>query len=158
MLDRLKVELIGDGDKLLGPMGCYVVDVEVEASLTAPLFRFFVDTFKGGITVRQVDSCSRVFRDYLEAGPQGEDFSLEVSSPGIQRRIGRARDFRRFVGKEAKVRLRSPIGGKRKFTGTIVRADDAAVTLQVDTEEMVLPYPRLARANLTEDYSRLEEG
>jgi ribosome maturation factor RimP len=158
MLDGLREELLRDGDKLLGPMGFYVVDVEVEASRTAPLFRFFVDTLSGGITMRQVASCSRVFRDYLEAGPQGEDFSLEVSSPGIQRRIGRARDYRRFVGKEVRIRLRSPIDGKRKFTGTIVRADDAAVTLQVDAEEMVLPYPRLARANLTEDYPRSEEG
>ncbi len=158
MLDGLREELIRDGDKLLGPLGCYVVDVEVEASRTAPLFRFFVDRFKGNITVRQVASCSRVFREYLEEGPQGEDFALEVSSPGIERRIGRARDFQRFVGKEIRIRLRAPLNGRRKFTGTIVRADDAAVTVQVEEEELVLPYPRLARANLTQDYSRLEEG
>ena len=158
MLDELRRELIRDGDKLLGPKGCYVVDSEIEASRTAPLFRFFVDTLGGGITVRQVASCSRALREMVEQLPQGDNFALEVSSPGIDRRIGRARDFRRFVGQEVRVRLRAPLDGRRKFTGTIVRADDAAVTLQVEEEELLLPYPRLARANLTEEYSRLEEG
>lgn len=158
MLDELCKELIREGDELLGPKGCYVVDVEVEASRTAPLFRFFVDTLGGGITVKQVAECSRTLRDLLEQRPQADDFALEVSSPGIERRIGRARDFRRFLGREVRVRLRAPLEGRRKFTGTIVRADDAAVTVQVEEEEILLPYPRLARANLTQDYSRLEEG
>ena len=158
MLDELRQELISDGDSLLGPRGCYVVDVEIEASRTAPLFRFFVDTFQGGITVREVASCSRAIRDYLENSPQGEGFALEVSSPGIERRVARSRDFRRFIGREVRMRLRAPLDGRRKFTGTIVQADDAAVTVRVEEEELLLPYPRLARANLTQDYSAAEEA
>jgi ribosome maturation factor RimP len=158
MLDELRQSLITEGDRLIAELGCYIVDVEIEPSRSAPLFRFFIDTFKGGVAVKQCARASHRLRDHLEASGHGEDFGIEVSSPGVERRVGRAKDFKRFAGREVRVRLRAPIDGKRKFSGTIVSADDAAVTVRVEEGELVLPYPRIARANLTHDFTRLEEG
>jgi ribosome maturation factor RimP len=160
MLDELKRTLIDEGDALLATIDCYVVDVEVEASRSAPLFRFFIDRLSGTVNVHDCARASRLMRDHLEATGRGEDFGLEVSSPGLDRRLGRPRDFRRFVGREVRLKLRAPLDGKRKLVGIIEEADDAAVTLREKDQEnaLVIPYARIARGNLTYDFSGLEEA
>lgn len=156
---ELKKKLMVDGDRLFAELGCYVVAVEIESSRSAPLARFFIDTIQGEpVTVGLCGKASRVIRDHFEAtGMMGEDFGLEVSSPGLDRRVARPRDFRRFTGQKIRFRVADPIEGRRKFEGTIVGADDATVVIDTGDKELTLPYARLARANLIYDYSRAED-
>ena len=83
----------------------------------------------------------------------GFDGLIEVSSPGLDRPQTKPEHFRRLVGKEAKVRLAEPREGRRNFTGTIERTDEAGFVLKLPEggAEVELPFGSVSRANLKED-------
>lgn len=84
---------------------------------------------------------------------EGYDGLIEVSSPGIERPLTKPQHFRRFVGKEAKVRTVEPLEGRRNFTGVIERADEDGFVLKLPEggAEVGLDYGSVSRANLKED-------
>jgi ribosome maturation factor RimP len=102
----------------------------VEARFSAgPLLTLLVDREGGPV---DHEFCSRVVlavSPALEA--EGYDGSFEVSSPGIERPLTKPEHFRRFVGKEVKVRLSEPVGGRRNFTGVIGRAGEKNFVLRL---------------------------
>jgi ribosome maturation factor RimP len=87
---------------------------------------------------------------------EGYNGLVEVSSPGIDRPLTRPEHFRRFVGREAKVRTSEPIEGRRNFTGTIERANETGLVLKLleGGAELELPFDSVSRANLKEDIQK----
>jgi ribosome maturation factor RimP len=81
-----------------------------------------------------------------------ERYSLEVSSPGIERPLTKPAHFRRFVGRRARVRSRHPlpVGERpvRSFTGELVGASEDEVTLAADGGVIAIPYSEIRRSNL----------
>ena len=76
-------------------------------------------------------------------------YTLEVSSPGVERKLLRVKDFERFQGKKAKVALREPIEGRRHFEGTIAAVNDQTISLALPAgPEIQFPYAQVERANL----------
>ena len=73
---------------------------------------------QAGVTIADCESASRQLQRVLEVEGVRYD-RLEVSSPGLDRRLKKAADFARFSGREARVRLRHPVSGRRNFTGTV---------------------------------------
>ena len=78
------------------------------------------------------------------------DHSLEVSSPGPQRPLTKPDHFRRFIGRRARVRTREPRDGHKSFTGELVGASDAEVTVAADSGVVSIPYSEINRSNLLE--------
>lgn len=151
LLDRLTLTF----DDLLAPLAAYVVDIELESGKTRTLLRIFVDLNQGSITVDTCSKASRLIAAYIEEqGLFGGKFALEVSSPGIERRVARPRDFQRFVGHEAVVKVRDPIDSRRNIKGVIEAASNTSVTLAVGDEKLSIPYKNVARANLIYDFSK----
>jgi ribosome maturation factor RimP len=124
----------------------------VEARFSAgPLLTLLVD--REDVPVDH-EFCSRVvstISPILEA--EGYDGSFEVSSPGIERPLTKPEHFRRFVGREAKVRISEPVEGRRNFTGVIERAGEKDFVLKLLEEgaEVELPFGSVSRAHLKED-------
>ena len=88
-----------------------------------------------------------------------ESWSLEVSSPGVDRPLTKPEHFRRFMGRRVRVRTRDPISGQRSFTGTLTGADDSRVRLDAGTGEVEIPLARIRRSNLVPEYkTSLEEA
>ena len=87
----------------------------------------------------------------LEA--EGYEGSFEVSSPGIERPLTKPEHFRRFVGREARVRISEPVEGRRNFTGVIdqVGEKDFVLKLLEGGAEVELPFGSVTRAHLKED-------
>lgn len=158
MFDERKKALLDDGDRLLAPLDCYVVDVVVQTSGSRPLLRYFVDTFGGGVGVGLCAKASRAIQQQLDETLQfGAEYAIEVSSPGLDRRLARPRDFRKFLGREVKIRCRDLLNGRRKWTGNIVSANGSGVTLAVADEELHFSYADIARANLVYEFASGEE-
>ena len=88
-------------------------------------------------------SASLDVEDFIE-----QRYHLEVSSPGLDRRLRRREHFDRFVGRRAKVVARQGVDGRRKFTGAIVSTESEAVTLAVDGKDVRIPFADVARAKL----------
>ncbi len=101
------------------------------------------------MTIEDCAEISRAISTILDVeDPIRGTYSLEISSPGIDRPLTRAQDFRRFQGHEAKIEIAEPIEGRKRFKGTIVSADDGKVALLCEGETIDLPIDRIHKAKL----------
>jgi ribosome maturation factor RimP len=94
--------------------------------------------------------CVRVtdlLRDYLR------EYTIDVSSPGIERPLRKPAHFASVLGQTVSLRLSEPVGGRAKFKGELRDADADALTLSADGNEWKIPYDAIARGNLIEDRS-----
>jgi ribosome maturation factor RimP len=80
--------------------------------------------------------------------PVSGSYVLEVSSPGIDRPLTRLRDFERFAGFEARVELRVPVDGRRRFRGRLLGVDHERIRLVTDQEEIELSFDDIRKAKL----------
>jgi ribosome maturation factor RimP len=107
--------------------------------------RVFID-HPQGVTLAL---CERVTHALPEVR---EHYALEVSSPGSERPLTKPDHFRRFLGRRARVRTRSRReGGRRSYTGELVGATPAEVTLAADGGLVAIPYTDIQRSNLVPD-------
>ena len=99
-----------------------------------------------------LDDCaalSRAISAILDVeDPIAGAYSLEVSSPGIDRPLTQAKDFRRFQGAMAKVEMTAPVDGRRRFKGTIGEVSEESVTLECDGSPVALPIREIHKAKL----------
>ena len=140
------------GEKELGPLlertvnglGFELVDAELPRG--SGLIRVFIDSASG---VR-VEDCAAVSNHLtrLFAVEAVEYSRLEVSSPGLDRPLRQLKDFRRFEGERAQVRMRVPVQGRRNFTGILRGASDAEVKLEVDGALLSLELAQVEKARL----------
>ncbi len=116
-----------------------------------PLLTLLVDREDGPV---DHEFCSRII-SAVAPGLEAEGYNgpFEVSSPGIERPLTKPEHFRRFVGREAKVRTSEPVEGRRNFTGVIERAGqrDFVLKLLEGGGEVELPFGSVSRAHLKED-------
>ena len=130
------------------PRGTELVEARFSAG---PLLTLLVDREDGPV---DHEFCSQVVSTVSPAlDAEGYSGSLEVSSPGIERPLTKPEHFRRFLGREVKVRIGEPIDGRRNFTGVIERAGEKDFVLKLleGGAEVELPFGSVARANLKED-------
>jgi len=73
---------------------------------------------------------------------------LEVSSPGLDRPLKRPRDFARFVGERAQIRIRLPLNGRRRFIGKLQNVGEAGIELDVDGELISIAFSDIDKARL----------
>lgn len=99
-----------------------------------------------------VDDCvgiSRALAVLLDVeDPIFGSYTLEVSSPGIERPLVRLDDFRRFAGFAVRVDVVRPVDGRKRFRGRLLGVDEDVVRIQIDDGEVELPYEDIRRANL----------
>ena len=105
-----------------------------------------------------LDDCERVSRDVSAALDVADSiphaYQLEVSSPGLDRPLRRERDFARFAGESARIRLIDGVEGRRNFLGTLQAAKDGRVEIACDGRSYSLPIDDIQRANLVPDWER----
>ncbi len=128
--------------------GVEIVTVQVVGAKKAPTIRVFIDT-ENGVSFDELASSQAWINDIMdELDPFPGAYTLEVSSPGIDRPLRTMDHFRRFIGQTCVVKMGHPIEGRSNFTGVIKKADDEVVLLDVDGEEASLPFSDMKRAHL----------
>jgi ribosome maturation factor RimP len=103
-----------------------------------------------------VDDCVKISHAVSEKldtdDALADRYTLEVSSPGIDRPLVRLKDFERFRGHMARIELQAPVGGQKRFQGSIVRVTgaetSAAIELRTESGEISVPLQSIARAKL----------
>jgi ribosome maturation factor RimP len=117
-------------------------DVEVLlAEVSGSTLRLFID-HPEGVTLALCERVSGLLNDYRDR------YSLEVSSPGLDRPLTKPQHYSRFLGRHARVRLRDASDGHRSVTGELVGASDQEVTIAADDGVVTIPYAQIARSNL----------
>ncbi|MDP8254279.1 MAG: ribosome maturation factor RimP [Candidatus Alcyoniella australis] len=129
-------------------LGVDLYHVELAGSVRRPTVRIYIDAMDGV----GIQDCVEVSRRLSPALDVEDLFSgaydLEVSSPGMDRPLRFADDFIKYQGRMAKIRLREPLDGRRKFKGTIVQCAAETLQLDVDGQLFDLPLEGIERANL----------
>ncbi len=101
------------------------------------------------ITVDECAAISRSVSDLLDVEDQvAGPFTLEVSSPGIERPLVRIEDFERFAGREARVKTVALIGGRKRFRGVLKGVAGECVRLAIEGDEIALPFRAITEARL----------
>ncbi len=128
--------------------GCELVAIEYFPRGVGQTLRLYIDR-EGGITVDDCERVSRQVSGVLDVeDPITGHYTLEVSSPGLDRPLTAARDFERFSGHEVKLRTDMPVGGQRNFRGLLHGLSGGDVLLEVDGREVRLPLDRIEKARL----------
>ncbi len=143
--ERLK-ELI---EPLLEERGYELVDFEISRQGKRLLLRFFIDRLEGGITVDELAEVNRELGALLDLeGEIIESYILEVSSPGLNRRLRKVKDFQKYLNRIVLVEAKEKIGERRNFRGVLLGADEQGITLLVEGESVFIPHSQIKRANL----------
>jgi ribosome maturation factor RimP len=138
-------------------MSTLQIDIEARLAQSAPDVEVLLAEVVGGETLRlfidhpdgvTLDLCERVTHLLPEVR---EHYALEVSSPGRTRPLTKPDHFRRFLGRRARVRLRDARDGHTSFTGELVGATDAEVTIAANDGVIAIPYADIRRSNLVEE-------
>lgn len=129
-------------------MGYELWGLEFRAGKRSALLRLFIDS-ESGITLDDCTEVSRQVSAVLDVeDPIHVPYTLEVSSPGVDRPLFDAAQYARYKGRQARVRTQWPVGGQRNFSGEIVAADERTVTLRVAGEDVAVPLESIARGRL----------
>ena len=139
---------------ILEEMGLQLWDVVYEKEGSGWYLRYYVDK-EGGIDINSCEAFSRAISDVLdEADPIDGSYTLEVSSPGIERQLTRAWHFETLMGQQLLVRLIRPVEGVRDFIGTLTDYRDGTLTLLLDEKtEMNVERGETAFIRLYNDFS-----
>jgi ribosome maturation factor RimP len=106
-----------------------------------------------GITVDDCAKASHQISGVMDVeDPIKGEYSLEVSSPGMERPLFVVDHYRKVIGQEAQVTLRFALDGRKKFKGIINAVDDEKITLQCEDNEITLPLSDVAKAHLVVNF------
>lgn len=132
--------------------GVELVHVEFAGGARAPIVRVFIDK-PGGVTHEDCSEVSRHIGTVLDVDDFiPETFTLEVSSPGLERGLYRLADYERFAGRLARAKTRGAIGGQRNFRGRIAGVEGEEILFDDRTSGRVrIPFEEIAKANLEID-------
>src|SRR5271169_6832585 len=121
-------------DRVAASSGLEVVEVELRGGGKARMLRIVIDK-PGGVTHEDCAKLSREVSTILDVEDPmpGGSYVLEVSSPGLDRKLSRAADFERFTGSRIKLTTRTPVNGNKHFEGRLQSFQDGRLTLELGT-------------------------
>lgn len=116
--------------------------------------RIYIDSPEG-ILVEDCAKVSHQVSGILDVeDPIKPQYTLEVSSPGIDRPLFTLEHYKRYIGEEVTVRLRVPFDGRRKFAGLLTAVESDDIVIRVEDEEFLLPFDAIDKANIVfKDFS-----
>lgn len=143
--DRLRETI----SPILWTLGLELVDVICVGQGPRSVVRVLINK-PGGVTITDCEQAHKALGPALDvADPFPHAYTLEVSSPGLDRPFKRLQDYQRAIGKEVNVKLRQPLEGQWRLTGRLMEADEQAVVLDLTAPKMAQPM-KLARELITE--------
>jgi ribosome maturation factor RimP len=149
-------------------LGYELVDLELNFSGRRGVLRLYIDKLgatgvpggevgpgprSDGIRVEDCEAVSRQVSAVLDVeDPIGRDYDLEVSSPGLDRKLVKPAHFDRFAGQAVQGRFRKMLDGRRRFSGTLVGRSGTTVTIRVDEADLTVSIEDLEVIRLVPEY------
>ena len=140
---------------LVEELGYEFVGLEHSSNPKNAVLRIYIDK-ENGIDLDDCGAVSREIAAMLDVeDPISGHYTLEISSPGVDRPLFTPEQIERFTGKEVKVTLFAPEDGRRRFKGRILTVRDQMIHMDIDGEEIALDFTNFAKARLVPDYDEL---
>ncbi len=137
-------------EPLVAHEGMEIVDIEYRREGRGMMLRLYLDKMGGvgGVTLDELASANRQLGDLLEVHDAvAGSYLLEVSSPGVDRRLRKADQFQRYLGKMIRVRVTVPRAGRRNFLGVLKEVASDGITVTEDDGDHSVPFTEIAQAN-----------
>jgi len=154
MLERIR----GVAERVTSGRGFELADVELKRERAGFLVRLYVDK-EGGIGLDDLQSVSEEVSAIMDAeDPVPASYTLEVSSPGLDRPLRCEADYRRFLGRLVKVSSYEPVEGRRHWTGRLTSFADGVVGLTLEREGgrvCLVPLARISHGRLEVEFPKL---
>ena len=132
-------------------LGYELADLEARISGRSGVVRVFID-HADGVSLSDCEKVSHAISALLDVeDPIPGHYDLEVSSPGLNRKLTKIEHFQRFTGETLKVQMRFPVDGRKRFRGTLLSSDDTNIVVDVDGEPHTLPMATIDTARLVPD-------
>ncbi|GBD27818.1 Ribosome maturation factor RimP [bacterium HR30] len=130
--------------------GMEIVDIEFRREQAGLVLRLFVDRTDGrGVSLDDLSKVSRQLSDVLDVyDVVPGSYTLEVSSPGINRRLRRPEHFRRYIGQKVQIRTSEAVEGRRSFSGVLLDVEFERIRVRDAAGEHWIRFDQIARANL----------
>ena len=129
-------------------LGCELWGIENLSMGRHSTLKIYIDSPRG----IDIEDCARISRQVSSLldveDPVAGEYTLEVSSPGLDRRLFQLEQYPAFVGSDIQVRLKRPFDGRRKFSGQLRGVEGDEVVIGIDDEEIIFPYEEIERANI----------
>lgn len=143
-------------EQLLRPvvetLGYELWELEFAPRAKGGLLRLYIDVARG-ITLDDCEKVSHAVSDVLDAAdPIPGHYTLEVSSPGLDRVLRTPAQFARYLGSPVRVEMAQAIGGRRRFLGRVTGVNSDDLTLAAEEGSVVLPISDIHRARLVPEY------
>lgn len=135
--------------------GMEIVDIELrhEGGRSGRVLRVYLDK-TGGPNVDDLCRVSRRLSELLDENDAvAGAYTLEVSSPGINRPLKQPEHFARYIGKRVRIRTRDPIGGRRSFLGVLQEVAEGKVTVAQEGTRYDIPFAAIEKSNYEHDWS-----
>ena len=146
--DKLE-ELLRPGIEALG---FELWGVEYQSHAKRSMLRIYIDA-EAGISVDDCAKVSHQVSGVLDVeDPITGEYTLEVSSPGMDRPLYRLEQYAEYIGSDINIRLRIAFEGRRKFQGRLVAIEGDEVVIQLDGHEYVLPFEQIDRAQIVPSF------
>ena len=133
-----------------------LLGVELAASGTSALLRLYIDAPGRAVVIEDCEAVSREVSAVLDINdPIASHYTLEVSSPGIDRPLFTLAQFAKHVGETVKLNLQIPLAGRRRLQGTITGIDGDDIKLKTETAEVSVQHANIEKARLVPDWVAL---
>jgi ribosome maturation factor RimP len=140
----------------IADLGLELVGIEFSTGAAGSLLRVYIDESERGVTIDDCERASREVSALLDVNdPVAGRYTLEVSSPGLERPLFTPAHFERFAGEQVKITVNLPIDGRRRFQGRIDAVDADRVTIEQDGKALAIAHANIAKARLAPDYAAL---
>ncbi len=142
-------------------LGLELLGIEYLPAPGGAVLRVYIDVPEAeaaarGVGIEDCEAVSREISAQLDvADPISGNYTLEVSSPGLERPLFGASQFARFVGESAKATLKLPLDGRRRLQGAILRVDGSTIVFDVDGAEFAVDAANIDKARLVPDWVAL---
>jgi len=145
---RSERQIAGLLEPTIQAMGLELWGVEHISQGRHSLLRIFIDS-PDGVSIEDCEQVSRQVSGILDVeDPITGEYTLEVSSPGADRRLFSLSQFGEYIGNEVNVRLKTPLEGRRKFKGQLKAVTDRSVCIVVEGNEYQCPFEAIEKANI----------
>ncbi len=148
-MDAIKRKINELADSTADEYGVQVVHVELAGNLRKPIVKVFIDR-ENGVTIEDCEKFSRALSAVLDVeDPIRTPYTLEVSSPGLDRPLKEIKDFQRNAGKLVRLITKESINKQNFFIGRIIEArDDNLKLLLENKDEISIPFSQISKARL----------
>jgi ribosome maturation factor RimP len=140
-------------DPLVANEGMEIVDIDFRREGRGNVLRFYLDRAEGGVSIDELTTMSRRLGDVIEVHDLVPgSYTLEVSSPGINRRLRQPDHFRRYLGKRVRVRTVESSDGRRAFLGVLKEVRPEGIVCAVGESERFVAFDNIAQANYEHEF------